>query len=189
MDFVGNYYSLSFQVPRKKIKKEFSMWIGNFVVHLKKRLDLPLHIVVILRWIVSFYISIQCHIFQLYCFDLIFNLKHGSNEKPMRNRRILAGEELLRFLKCEHEGVIKNGFLRVFFFFKSCRIFIFYSFFLEQDRCSFGKLDHWTQLSDHLIESDPHVCEFLQILCQSDISCDFPLYSIYICVLFFFFDT
>ena len=49
MGFVGNYYSLSFQVPRKKIKSEFSMWIGNFVVHLKKRLDLPLYIVVILR--------------------------------------------------------------------------------------------------------------------------------------------
>lgn len=101
----------------------------------------------------------------------------------------MAGEEILRFPKGEHEGVTYKKWVSEGFFLKSCRIFSFTLFFLEQDRCSFGKLDHWTQLFDHLVESDPHILEFLQILYQSDTSCDFPLYSIYICVLFFFFDT
>ena len=95
----------------------------------------------------------------------------------MRNRRrIMAGQEILTFLKGEQEGVTyKKWVSEGCFFLKSSRIFSFTLFFLEQDRCSFGKLDHWTQLFHHLGESDPHILEFLQILCQSGTSCDFPL--------------
>ena len=72
----------------------------------------------------------------------------------------MAGQEILTFLKGEQEGVTyKKWVSEGCFFLKSSRIFSFTLFFLEQDRCSFGKLDHWTQLFHHLGESDPHPLE------------------------------
>ena len=49
---------------------------------------------------------------------------------PMRNhRRIMAGEEILRFPKGEHEGVTYKKWVSEGFFLKSCRIFSFTLFF------------------------------------------------------------